>query len=417
MSASVPPPEKRISTVRLRIIAGPHQGEEFTFDSHNTLVVGRALDAQWRMLKDPYFSRYHFRVEANPPDCRLEDMGSTNGTLVNGVRVQTLALKDGDRIGCGETIFEVCVSPGPEATDKTLLLPVATAMPETVAYVAERPEPPVPKRLGDFEIQRELGRGAMGVVYHALHATGRPAAIKIIQPQAAARPHSMQLFLREVMLLGQLRHPRIVEYLSHGLHEGKMYLAMEYLPVVEFRGVLDRQSRAKQLRLACGIVCRALEALQFAHERNVVHRDVKPANILVYSSDKRLQVKLADFGLAKNYLYAGFSSISRENLARGTLNYMAPEQLINCRYAQPACDIYAAGVCLYYYLSNALPYELADRPSAVAHILNNAPRPLQEVASDVPPELMDFVARAMAREPSERFASAEHMRQSLLKFT
>ncbi len=96
-----------------------------------------------------------------------------------------------------------------------------------------------------------------------------------------------------------------------------MYLAMEYLPVIPIREVVASQSRPKQIRLACGIVCKLLEGLQFAHEQNIVHRDVKPANILTYKQGGRLQVKLADFGLAKNFMEAGFSSISHEKEIRG----------------------------------------------------------------------------------------------------
>src|SRR5437868_12949219 len=93
-AAPLQSPEKQTgSSVALRIISGPHRGEEFVFDSHNTVVVGRAADAQWRMAKDPFFSRYHFRVEANPPLCHVEDLDSSNGTRVNGRRVETIQLK------------------------------------------------------------------------------------------------------------------------------------------------------------------------------------------------------------------------------------------------------------------------------------------------------------------------------------
>ena len=94
----------------LRIVAGPHEGEEFAFDSYGTLIVGRAADAQWRLARDPVFSQYHFRVEANPPQCRLEDLQSSNGTEVNGSRVTEIDLRHGDRIECGDTVFEATVT-------------------------------------------------------------------------------------------------------------------------------------------------------------------------------------------------------------------------------------------------------------------------------------------------------------------
>jgi serine/threonine-protein kinase len=418
MSVPSPPsatPQQGRPTVALRIISGPHQGEEFVFDSHNTLVVGRATDAQWRMTKDPFFSRYHFRVEVNPPACWLVDLGSSNGVRVNGVRVQNIDLKDGDRINCGDTVFEISVrQTADERYASTLDAPPEVRIANAPSEV---PEESFPRSLADFELTREIGRGGMGVVYHAIQrSTGRETAVKLIRPAVVGSAESTQLFLREAAILSQLCHPRIVEYLSLGIQEGQMYLAMEYLPTIDFPALLATQSRSKQIRLVCGIMCRVLEALQHAHEQDVVHRDVKPANILIFKRDGRVLVKLGDFGLAKNYLHAGFTAISCENNIRGTLNYIAPEQLINCRYAKPPCDIYGVGVCLYRFLSGRLPIEVDDSTSAMALLLNSRARPLAEHAADIPAQLAAAVDRALAREPGDRFSSAEHMRRALLRF-
>ena len=280
------------------------------------------------------------------------------------------------------------------------------------------PAPPAPRQLADFQLTRELGRGGMGIVYHAIQqSTGREAAVKLIRPPESAPAAATQLFLREAAILSRLAHPRIVECLSVGLHEGQMYLAMEYLPTVDFLALLATQSRPKQIRLACGIICRILEALHHAHTQGVVHRDVKPSNILCYKERGRLHAKLADFGLAKNYQDAGLSSLSRENDIRGTLGYMPPEQIVNCRYSKPPCDIYAAGACLYRFLSGVLPVTAAEGTKSIAILLNRPALPLAQRAPDVPADLARAVDRALAREPGDRFGSAEHMRQTLLPFT
>jgi serine/threonine-protein kinase len=338
-------------------------------------------------------------------------LGSTNGTFVNNSRINDIYLQDGDRINCGSTIFEVTI-PNPTASDTpTCQFSPGKQDPATATVDSS------PKRLADFEITRELGRGAMGVVYHGIHrSSGREAAVKIIRPENAAGDDAVQLFLREASILSQLKHRRIVEYLSLGLHERRMYLAMEYLPVIDFQEKLKRQSRAKQVQLACAVMSRVLEGLEFAHRAGIVHRDVKPSNILVYAVGKKIQAKLADFGLAKNYANAGFSSISRENEVRGTLNYMAPEQLINCRFSKPPCDIYACGACLYHYLSGKLPYDLDDAQSAIGRILNTPPPPLASRVSDLSPVLTNLVDRALAHDPGQRFATAELMREALLPF-
>src|SRR5205823_5693996 len=132
-------------------------------------------------------------------------------------------LKNGDQIECGDTIFEVTVTSPEEDKESTRELPPRGSVTETVNVPP--PAPPL-SRLGDYLLDRELGRGSMGVVYYATHQpTGRAAAVKLIQPTAPSKLEAMKLFLREAMLLGKLRHPRIVEYLSHGLHEGQMFLA------------------------------------------------------------------------------------------------------------------------------------------------------------------------------------------------
>jgi serine/threonine protein kinase len=255
------------------------------------------------MDKDAFFSRYHFRVEAKPPECWLVDLESGNGTHVNGQRVQNADLREGDCIECGNTVFQVTVQTGIRAEDE----PTRDFKPDAIASVTIDFVPPTkyPQRVGDFELDQEIGRGAMGIVFHAMHyETKHEAAVKLIRPTGSARLDSMKLFLRETAIAGQLRHPRIVDYIGHGFEDGWMFLATEYLPVLNIRKVISSQSRSKQIRLACGILCRALEALQFAHSQDIVHRDVKPSKILAFKKDGRLRIKLADFGLAKNYLHA-----------------------------------------------------------------------------------------------------------------
>jgi hypothetical protein len=403
-------------SVTLTVIDGPHQGERHVFQQHDTLMVGRAADAQWRLIKDPYFSRYHFRIEANPPACLLVDLQSRSGTFVNGRLAQQALLSDGDIISGGDTRIRVNVQLSPQP------LPTSSDDPETIerlAAAAARDTDVLPK-FAAYEVLKELGRGAMGVVYHARHRGSRKElAIKMIHPQTAAGLQAVDHFLREVSILTQLRHPRIVECREVGQIEGAMYLTMEYIPTVDLRQLLASQSQRSAVRLACGIACRVLEALQHAHENDVVHRDVKPSNILVYrkhSEKVRISAKLADFGLAKNYLYAGFTALSSEQQVKGTLAFMAPEQLINCRFAKPSCDIYATGACLYYFLTGRTPHDHSPGVNDMAKILNGPVVPIAQRDPTIATDLAHVVDRALAREPGDRFSSASHMRNELEKF-
>ena len=144
---------------------------------------------------------------------------------------------------------------------------------------------------------------------------------------------------------------------------------------------------------------------------------MKPTNLLAFRSGSRLQLKLADFGLAKNYIDAGFSNCSTNNEICGTLAFMSPEQIMNCRYAKPPCDIYAAGVCLYYLISDRLPYEADQTAAQMALILNQPPASITQYVSELPAELAEIISKALSREPSDRHRSAETLRRSLLPYT
>jgi len=398
--------------VTLRIVQGAHEGEERRFKSAGKLIVGRGKEAHWCLAKDKYFSRAHFELNANPPKCLLRDLGSANGTYVNGTRVDEADLGDGDHIECGDTVIHVSVLLGPvQADTPTLQVPPDQQIDPSSGNA---PSNALPRRLAEYELLQELGRGGMGVVYRALELPSRrTVAVKVIRPEGYASPNAMQLFIREASILSQLKHKRIVDCRGLGIDAGEMYFAMEYVPTVDFFEYTASSSRTMQIRTACAIVCEVLEALQCAHEMDIVHRDVKPSNMLIYKSYGGVATKLSDFGLAKNYVNAGFTIISHDHPIRYTPGFASPEQMADSRFAKPPCDIYSTGVCLYYFLCKTLPSEPdGDEDDGGSFYA----RPLIKRAPDVPQELAIAVDRAIAFEPSGRFSSAEHMRQALLKF-
>ena len=210
--------------IQLTVTFGPHRGKEFVFEGHDTFLVGRTKDAHFQLsYDDPYFLRRHFLVETNPPRCRLIDLNSRNGTKLNGVRVQWADVANGDEIGAGHTTFKVRVI-GADANGKETLDPPGMPGPVTHTVVGQSPQSLVP----GYEIEGELGRGGMGVVYRATRTQdGRPVALKTIIPAAGVAQKQIDRFLRECLILAQLDHPNIVTFLDVGEAGGLIYLVMD----------------------------------------------------------------------------------------------------------------------------------------------------------------------------------------------
>lgn len=404
---------------KLEVVEGPHAGQFVALDQHATVVVGRSEQSQPRLEKDTFFSRFHFRLEFQPPECLLIDLNSRNGTFVNDQQVSECLLKDGDTISGGRTKIRFSLEMSDTRTHMDGFDAVSGwgddgGQPDDPKPAPDQSVPSIP----GYDLMDGLGTGAMGCVYRAINkATREVVAVKLMRPERNANPKAMQLFIREVNILSQLNHPRIVKFHEFGMLPDTTYLVMEYVETEDFDELVHGRNDETRIRLATGIVCRVLEALSHAHSLSLVHRDVKPGNILVHRSGNRIGAKLADFGLAKNYANAGFSGLTHEGDVRGTLSFMPPEQVLDCRYSKPSCDIYAVGATLYYYLCGDYPFDMDRSSNKLATILQEEPIPLDSKTANLPPNLVAAVHRALAKEPGDRFASANEMKRSLERFT
>jgi len=424
--------------VTLRVVAGPHEGQEFLYDDHNTLLVGRSIHAQLRLKEDVHFSRHHFRLEANPPSCFVMDLGSRNGTYVNGERITERFLKDGDIISGGRTKLAVSIR-DPYQQNRTPVLSPAlppprdpTAAPSVKSAPAPHhgqgtgippahgQTPPVSEKtihIQGYDVYEQIGAGDLGTVYRATRlATKETCALKVISPAARADERAIQTFLREASLLKQLQHQYIVRLIEMGASGSDLFLSTEYLPAIPWERLSASWAPSQRIRVACGIMAQILAALEYAHSRSMVHRDVKPGNILISRVDGKLLGKLSDFGLAKHYATAGMSQMTREGDVIGSLPYMSPEQFINSREARPACDLYSAGATLYWMISGQEPILLENHPCKFLAILEDPPVPLHERCPEVPAELAQLVHRALEKPAEKRFSSAAEMRHFIRKF-
>ena len=413
----------------LEVISGPHAGARFEFDRHETFLAGRDCTAHLALTLDHHFSRHHFLLEFSPPHCSLRDLDSRNGTKVNGLPVKQVSLSDGDIISGGKTKLRVtmiaegkslrlCQSCAQHSLVETVGLQQADE--STDAYLCPGCTAQLdsqPQAVPGYEVIRQLGRGGMGVVYLARQlATGTIVAVKTILPECAAGESAVQLFLREASILSQLDHRRIVRFMEVGTSRGQFFLVMEYVPTIDLSGSLQERTSARRTQIACGIGCQILEALRYAHGRGFVHRDVKPGNVLLTRSEQRLRSKLADFGLAKNFENGGFSGITRRGDLRGSLPYMPPEQITDCRQSQPSNDIYSTGATLYRLLSNQLPHDYPETADPYGVVLDHPVVPLLDRCPNLPSGLAAVIHKALARDPAQRFASAHEMHRNLLPY-
>jgi serine/threonine-protein kinase len=441
--------------VTLTIDKGTRAGERLVFEGTDPIVAGRGLDVQIRFPDDDYFvSRRHMVLRLAPPDCFLADLDSTNGTFLNGERISgEKQLKVGDKIRAGATVLTVTAlgAEGPEGegapaeTGAVWLCRNCRGLAEdanadgraidiggAATYLCRRCAAEATSELeglraGPYRLLRLLGQGTMGSVYEAVdERTGRFLALKQMQSGAAVPEKAAKLFQREMAVLQDLRHPNIVRLIDQGVDDGRHYFASEYLNHGDAGSLVTSRRAAVGVEESSRLIGHVLDGLQYAHERNYVHRDIKPQNVLLAESAGRLTAKIADFGLAKNFAAAGASFMTRHGESAGTLLYMAPEQITNFRYVKPAADLYSTGVSFYYLLSGRLPFHFPSpldrlmgglfgrkQKTEMQIVLEDEPIPLLEQASEIPPKLAEAVDRSIRKKEDARFQSAAEMKQAI----
>ena len=262
-----------------------------------------------------------------------------------------------------------------------------------------------PQSIGKYQITDLLGQGAMGVVYRALDPLlNRYVAVKVMSQGIATDPELRDRFLREARAAGSLQHPNIITIFDFGETGGSLYIAMEYIEGSDLSQIMERQDPLP-LTGKIDIIVDALHALDYAHSRGVVHRDVKPANIRV-STDGH--AKLMDFGIAR----LEKSNLTKSGMMMGTPSYMAPEQITGGNIT-PATDVFAIGAVLYEFLSNRATFQGDTLHAVLYRVVSEQPPPLREVAASLPISLQPIVDKALAKDPRHRYATAGAMAQDL----
>jgi serine/threonine-protein kinase len=423
-------------------LAGPYSGREFTFDQHDTFLIGRSDSAHLYLPEDKFFSRHHCLLEIAPPRCFLRDLGSTNGTFVNGQKVPEAHLRSGDRIQGGQTVLEVEVhadqavtidgSETPTLTRPSIVMvecgncgrreqTEGSPQDEPMTFVCEECREELKRRpapVPGYEMIKMLGRGGMGCVMLAREeASGRSVAIKTLLPEVAVTGQSLRRFMREIDVAAALDHPNIVRFIASGTNNGAVYLVSEFVDGSDAARLADAQGGRLPYAQAIDIVAQSLDALAYAHTKGYIHRDIKESNILISGSAPNLIAKLTDFGLAKSFTQSGMSGITMAGDMAGTFAYMPPEQIKDFRNVRPTSDIYAIGMTAYSLLAGDTALDFGpsnDIASTVRAIFEGPIIPLLERAPDVPGRVAEVIERALAKDPADRWQSAAAMRTALM---
>ncbi|MGH7605162.1 MAG: protein kinase domain-containing protein [Gemmatimonadaceae bacterium] len=259
--------------------------------------------------------------------------------------------------------------------------------------------------IGKYHIIELLGEGAMGVVYKARDSVlDRTVAIKVMNESIARQDDLRKRFLREAQAAASLQHPNVVCVYDLGDSDGHLFIAMEFIEGVDLEKLMELKDPLS-LQAKLDIVIDVLTGLTFAHKRGIIHRDIKPANIRVTEEGR---AKIMDFGVA----HLMSSSMTTTGAILGTPSYMAPEQVTEGK-TTPGTDIFAVGGVLFQLLTQMKPFEGPTLQNLFFKIMTENPKPVTELVPGLPPALDRIVAKAMAKEPDERYTSALEMANDL----
>lgn len=285
------------------------------------------------------------------------------------------------------------------------------------ALVAQAPANPDLAAICGYQIKGMLGKGGKGAVYLAHHAaTGKSVALKVMLPDHAADQHAIRRFLDEMKFLGSLRHRHIVRLLDTGSSHGIFFLTLEHCDAGSVTNLLKQRGGSLPTDEAVEITLQALAGLHHAHTAvpggPVVHRDLKPGNLLLCGSGSSRMVKVADFGLAKALDSARLSSTATD--ARGGTSFFMPrQQVIRFKAVNPAVDVWAMAATLYCMLTGVVPRDFPEKKDRWLVVLEHPPVPIRQRLASVPAKLAEVIDHALQEKPDICFATAAAFKEAL----
>ncbi len=359
--------------------SGPNAGHEHAL-SKDRSTFGRQGDCDGQ-IPDPKASREHFCVQKYDNIWALIDLKSRNGTRLNGSKVSERILEFGDCISVGKCEY---------------------------IFTKEEGDQSLGELLTKYDLDGRVGQGGMGIVYKARQRSmDRSVALKVLAPKFNSKPNFIDQFIREARAAGALNHPNIIQVHDVGTENGVHYFSMEYIDGPTCLHVLRNQGVLSPGQ-ALEIGRQTAKALDYAHEHKLIHRDIKPDNIMLANGET---VKLADLGISKT-----FDEIEQDNSKKivGTPHYIAPEAAKGNKIDHRV-DIYSLGATLYHLLSGQTPYQGSAPTDILKKLLKEDPKPLSEVNPDIPESVCEVVEKMMVKDPDKRYQTAMDLMKDMEK--
>ena len=380
--------------VKFELIRGS-KPEPNIFYEHDALLVGRGGGSACRILKDRYASRVHCILEMNPPLCSVKDLGSTNGTFINGRRYnkgEGNSLTHGDTLKVGHTELKVHIhkpAPEPTACDATLFDDE-----KTVVY----------HKLEKIAVQEPWS------IYRALHPeTKQPVRLKVATDQGSFNASRLKRFLEQVNQLKKLEHPNIARFYSGNYDGIELHLATEWVEgkSIEYQ---VQSSSPQPLFITISLMQQLLSALEEAHKQGIVHRKLHPRNLAITQRG----LKIIDLGVALHFDMSGLSGLSLYEEKEADILFTAPEQIQDYRKIDRRSDIYSAGAIFFYLLTGQPLFDLADQdPMFMVLDEKTSARRLNDLLSGIDSGIEQVIARCVEKDPTKRYQTVGEVLQAL----
>ncbi len=421
-------------SITLKVIQGKLAGKRYIFKEYTTCIVGRGKYCGIIVPNDKLISRHHCLLDINPPDIRVRDFGSRNGTYVNNQKIgqrdknQTARegtklslpeyeLKNGDELKLSNTIFRVEID-----TPIIQKIQPAQILKGLLAKAGTNELFIIPS----YIILKQLGE----TVFLLQHTeTGEKVVFKVIIPQIAANEYVTENVLREIENSKTLCHKNIVQLKHSGSSNGLFFFRLEYCELGNVEDLMKQHGGTLSVELACHIIRQALTGLEYAHNAiipdiklqdgtmikggGLIHRNLKPANIFLSGNSTFPIAKVGNFGLAKSFEIAGLSGQTRTGTIAGTPYFQSQQQVINFKYVKPEVDVWAMAASLYYMLTGAYPRIFHKEQDMWQTVLQSEPIPIRQRKNSIPPKLAQVIDDALVDKPMIQVKSATELKQAL----